>query len=287
MRCRGVTRRIMSFFLQYDPTLEKIYSLSPSQLHQIFKIPPQRVSLFYKDKNDQELKEKLRADYETYNILTIIDEQYPNVLKQVKDPPIVLYLLGNEHLLQKSPKLSIIGSRNPSTEAKQKTAHFVKPLVESQWTIVSGMAMGIDSYAHQLTLNESGKTIAILGSGFHHIYPRQNKGLYKEIMTHGLVISEYPPDVPPKRYHFPERNRIISGLSFGTLVIEAQERSGTLITVDQALDQGREVYAVPGSLFTSQTKGCHQMIQEGAKLVLEANDIIEDWEGIGFHLFYA
>src|SRR5699024_7649030 len=118
-----------------------------------------------------------------------------------------------------------------------------------------------------------------------YIYPKQNISLYEEIMKKGLIITEYPPDQPPIKYHFPERNRIISGLSFGTLVIEATERSGTLITVDQALDQGREVYAVPGSPLIPQTKGCHQMIQDGAKLVIDVKDILEDWEGIGLHLF--
>src|SRR5690625_3753192 len=148
------------------------------------------------------------------------------------------------------------------------------------------MAKGIDSYAHKLALGHKGNTIAVLGGGFNHIYPKQNSMLYKQISEKGLVISEYPPHIPPKRYHFPERNRIISGLSFGTLVIEATERSGTLITVDQALDQGREVYAVPGSPLIPQTKGCHQMIQDGAKLVINADDIREDWKSIGNNLFY-
>src|SRR5690625_2061506 len=153
----------------------------------------------------------------------------------------------------------------------------VKPLVRQNWLIVSGMAKGIDSYAHKLALGHKGNTIAVLGGGFNHIYPKQNNMLYKQIAEKGLVLSEYPPEVPPKRFHFPERNRLISGLSFGTLVIEATERSGTLITVDQALDQGREVYAVPGSPLIPQTKGCHKMIQDGAKLVTHSTDISEDW----------
>lgn len=220
-----------------------------------------------------------------YATITIVDENYPTVLKQIKDPPIVLYGLGNLSLLSHTPIISVIGTREPSKEARLKTEFIVKPLIESDWLIVSGMAKGIDSYAHHLALNHQGKTIAVLGGGFKHIYPKQNIDLFKKIVEHGLVLSEYPPHIPPARYHFPERNRIISGLSFGTLVIEAKEKSGTLITVDQALDQGREVYAVPGSPLVLQSKGCHQMIQDGAKLVIHAEDIIEDWPRIGEHLF--
>ena len=188
-------------------------------------------------------------------------------------------------MLNFTPSLSVIGTRQPSVEATQKIQLIVKPLIEKNWLIVSGMAKGIDSYAHQLALTYGGKTIAVLGGGFHHIYPKQNTSLYQDIVEKGLVISEYPPDLPPARYHFPERNRIISGMTYGTLVIEAMEKSGTSITVDQALDQGREVYAVPGSPLIPQTKGCHQMIQDGAKLVLGAQDILEDWQEIGQNLY--
>jgi len=284
-RCRGITRRTIHYFFQHDSTLKQIYTYSPSKLSQLFKIPMKNASLFHKDLHNPELRRKLFQDLKNYTIMTIVDENYPDVLKRIKDPPLVLYLNGDESLLSDSPKLSIIGTRQPSNEAMQKTKLFVQPLIKHNWVIVSGMAKGIDSYAHHLTLKYGGKTIAVLGSGFNYIYPKQNISLYEEIMKKGLIITEYPPDQPPIKYHFPERNRIISGLSFGTLVIEATERSGTLITVDQALDQGREVYAVPGSPLIPQTKGCHQMIQDGAKLVIDVKDILEDWEGIGLHLF--
>src|SRR5699024_9332416 len=173
--------------------------------------------------------------------------------------PFVLYAIGKTELLQSSPTLSVIGTRTPSGEATDKIRYIVKPLVKNKWVIVSGMAKGIDSLAHWLSLSYQGKTIAVLGGGFHHIYPKQNISLFSQITEKGLILSEYAPHIPPKPYHFPERNRIISGLSFGTLVIEATEKSGTLITVDQALDQGREVYAVPGSPLVPQTKGCHKM----------------------------
>ncbi|WP_342742121.1 DNA-processing protein DprA [Virgibacillus siamensis] len=211
-------------------------------------------------------------------MITLVDEDYPIVLKTIKDAPLVLYALGDTGLLNKFPLLSVIGTRNPSQDALSKMEKFVVPLVRKNWVIVSGMATGIDSMAHQQALKYNGHTIAVLGGGFHHIYPKHNILLFKQICESGLVLSEYPPDLPPQRYHFPERNRIISGLSFGTLVIEATERSGTLITVDQALDQGREVYAVPGNPLRLQSIGCHKMIQDGAKLVQEPEDIMEDWE---------
>jgi len=141
-----------------------------------------------------------------------------------------------------------------------------------------------DSYAHRITLNYKCRTIAVLGGGFNHVYPKQNQTLSHQIAKDGLVITEYPPHVHPRRYHFPERNRIISGLSFGTLVVEANEKSGTMITVDQALDQGREVYAVPGTPYIKQTVGCHRLIQAGAKLVINAADIIEDWHQFGKYI---
>ncbi len=225
-------------------------------------------------------------DLKKFQVITIVDEVYPTVLKTIKDPPLVLYTLGDLSLLSYLPALSVIGTRNPSREAKLKMNRIVKPLIEQDWLIVSGMAIGIDSFAHLLSLGNKGKTIAVLGGGFNHIYPRQNIALFRKIAEQGLLLTEYPPDTAPEKYHFPERNRIISGLSFGTLVIEATRRSGTMITVDQALDQGREVYAVPGSPLLPQTEGCHQMIQDGAKLVHVSADISDDWETIGRNLFY-
>lgn len=285
-RCQGIPRRSLRKFFRYDPELTKIYTLSPSELSQIFSLPMKKASLFYNDLHNPHLAMQIKKDISTYSIVTIVDDHYPCMLKPIKDPPLVLYALGNIKLLQQTPTLSVVGTRFPSRNAKQKTKYIIKPLLDYHWTIVSGMAKGIDSYAHELALTYNSGTIAVLGGGFHHIYPRVNVPLFKQIVRKGLVLSEYAPDTPPRKYHFPERNRIISGLSFGTVVIEAAEKSGTLITVDHALEQGREVYAVPGSPLLSQTKGCHQLIQDGAKLVHVAEDIVEDWENIGIHYKY-
>ncbi|WP_430785957.1 DNA-processing protein DprA [Virgibacillus flavescens] len=233
--------------------------------------------MLYQDLHKLKLIDEIKKDLEAYTILTIVDEGYPAVLKTIKDPPLVLYTIGDVTLLMQRPALSVIGTRFPSKNAIKKMKLILPVLIEMNWVIVSGMAMGIDSYAHQFALGNNGKTIAVLGGGFNHIYPKQNITLFDQLSKKGLVLSEYPPNQPPERFFFPERNRIISGLGFGTLVIEAKEKSGTLITVDQALDQGREVYAVPDSPAIRESIGCNRMIQDGAKLVMQPDDIIEDW----------
>ncbi len=280
-QCRGITRNFIRNLLQFDPALHEIYNLPQAEIIRQYSLQGKNTAFFFSDLHNLALRQKVLRDMERFKIITIVDESYPPMLNTIKDAPLVIYALGDTSLLSDSPALSVIGTRNPSRDAGQKTELIVKPLIKDNWLIVSGMAKGIDSIAHQIALNSNGKTIAVLGGGFYHIYPKNNINLFKQIVKQGLVLSEYPPDVRPARYHFPERNRIISGLSFGTLVIEATERSGTLITVDQALDQGREVFAVPGSPLQPQTKGCHRMIQDGAKLVHEAGDIIEEWLGIG------
>ncbi|GAA0612369.1 DNA-processing protein DprA [Virgibacillus siamensis] len=280
-RCRGITRRSVRKFFRYDPTLQSIYKFTATEINQFFGIPHKQASILYSDLRNPSLIKQIVHDVSSYRTITLVDEDYPTVLKTIKDAPLVLYAFGNPSLLNKFPLISVIGTRKPSKEALSKMEAFVVPLILKKWVVVSGMASGIDSMAHRHTLKHDGMTIAVLGGGFHHIYPKHNSLLFDQIAEHGLVISEYPPNTPPKRYYFPERNRIISGLSFGTLVIEATERSGTLITVDQALDQGREVYAVPGNPILAQTKGCHKMIQDGAKLVQDPQDIIEDWQRMG------
>lgn len=279
-RCRHITRRRIHKILSIDPRLNEFFTYTKTQIGHALSIPANQANTLYEDLHNLTLQEQIKEDLNRYQVITIIDKNYPSMLKPIIDPPIVLYALGNTALLQDSPAFSVIGTRHPTALAMDKIKYFVEPLVQRQWVIVSGMAKGIDSLAHWMALTK-GKTIAVLGGGFYHIYPKQNLSLFNEIKEKGLILSEYPPQVSPKPYHFPERNRIISGLSFGTLVIEAKEKSGTLITVDQALDQGREVYAIPDSPFTPQAKGCHKMIQDGAKLVTTAEDIIEDWERYG------
>ncbi|GIO26139.1 DNA-processing protein DprA [Ornithinibacillus bavariensis] len=277
-RCRGISRQKLRRLLQIDPSLKNVFQLSSSQLSRYLSTNQEKSELLYQDLHNEEIIQDIYRDQKRYSIITILDDNYPPMLKAIKDAPIVLYAAGNLSLLTSAPLLSVIGTRKPSPLAYPNMKFIVTPLVQQKWVIVSGMARGIDSYAHRLALLHKGKTIAVLGSGFHHVYPQENSMLFKHITQNGLAISEYPPNVRPKPYHFPERNRIISGLSFGTLVIEATEKSGTLITVDQALDQGREVYAVPGPPYILESKGCLQLIQDGAKLVQTYEDIFLDWE---------
>ncbi len=276
-----MTRRMLTYIIQKDIELKEIYYLSPKDLTKYFHIPEKKAIPLYQDLHNSDLIDQIKQDKKLYSIISIFDQAYPTSLKTIKDPPLVLYTLGNLNLLSRVPSISVIGTRKPTVEARKKTKLIVQPLVEKGWVIVSGMARGIDTYAHQEALAYNGNTIAVLGSGFNHIYPKENHALFTEISKSGIVLSEYPPGAAASRFHFPERNRIISGLTFGTLVIEATEKSGTLITVDQALDQGREVYAIPGSPLVAQTKGCHRMIQEGAKLVIDAQCIFEDWDTQG------
>lgn len=280
----NIGRRFILRLLQKDPSLTYIYS-QVDKLQAYYSIHYKYASLLQKRLQNAQSYKMFKQTILQYETITILDPSYPTILKQIQDPPIVLYTLGNTQLLHRQPLLSVIGSRHPTHQGRKKVAHIVPPLVKNNWVIVSGMARGIDRYSHELTIQSHGQTIAVLGSGFNHIYPREHKELFREISNKGLVLSEYPPHTAPHPSHFPERNRLISGLSFGTLVIEAKKRSGTMITVDQALDQGREVYAIPGCPFDPHTRGCNALIQDGAKLVQQSTDISEDWERFGSMTF--
>lgn len=286
-RCRGASRKTVRKMLRLDPTLKQIYKMTSSEIEAHYQLPPKTALFIFADLHDTSLIASINKDLKRFQALTIIDEKYPSALKTIPDAPLVLYAAGDITLLQKEKALSVIGTRNPSAEAKRKMDYIVTPIIHDKWVIVSGMAKGIDSMAHKLTLQNHGTTIAVLGGGFDHIYPKQNTALFHQMTKEGLILSEYPPSIPPQKFHFPERNRIISGLSYGTIVVEATEKSGTLITVEQALDQGREVYAIPGSPLLKQTAGCHKLIQEGAKLVRSAEDVIKDWETVGKFVYLS
>ena len=205
---------------------------------------------------------------------------YPEKLKRLEDPPVAIYLWGEAAFPE--PSIAVVGTRKPSNYGREVTSRLSRELAEAGFTIISGLARGLDSVAHQAALEVGGKTIAVLGSGFEHIYPPENRKLALKILESGGLISEYPPETSPKQWYFPARNRIIAALSDGVVVTEAGESSGALITCDFALDLGVEVYAVPGSVLSAQSKGCHRLIKEGAKLVESTQDILEDF---GLQLF--
>ena len=206
-------------------------------------------------------------------LLTMDDPRYPPLLRQIADPPCALFYVGNIDILQ-LPALAIVGSRNPTASGRDTATAFARHLAGVGLCIVSGMASGIDGAAHRGALAAPGHTVAVCGTGLDRIYPPAHRDLAVDIATNGLLLSEYPTGTPPRKFNFPQRNRIISGLCVGTLVVEAARQSGSLITAQQALEQGREVFAVPGSIHNPLARGCHQLLREGAKLVESAQDIL-------------
>lgn len=209
------------------------------------------------------------------HIITMGDENYPRLLKEIHGAPIILFVQGEVSLLNE-PQLAIVGSRNPSVYGKALAEHFAQELIHAGVLITSGLALGIDTASHRGALSAGGKTLAVYGTGLKTVYPASNARLAEEIQSQGALISEFPPDTLPDARNFPRRNRIISGLSLGVLVIEAALRSGSLITARYAADQGREVFAIPGSIHNPLMRGCHQLIRDGAKLVESYKDIIEE-----------
>jgi DNA processing protein len=203
---------------------------------------------------------------------------YPLLLKEIHDPPPLLYYRGELGLLSQ-PLLAVVGSRRPSRGGVRDATDFAKALSNSGLTVVSGMAMGIDSAAHLGALAGKSASIAVLGTGIDICYPRRNQGLYEELGQSGLLLSEFAPGTGPRRHQFPLRNRVISGMSLGVLVVEAAINSGSLITARQALEQNREVFALPGSIHNPASRGCNSLIRQGAKLVDSLGDIIEELSG--------
>ena len=206
--------------------------------------------------------------------ISIKNNEYPNQLKNIYDPPAKLYVLGNRSILNQK-NFAIVGSRKATEYGKKVAMQISKELSENGLNIVSGLARGIDSYAHLGAIYAKGKTTAVLGSGIDIIYPKENFFLAEKIInTGGAIISEYPIGTKPMKINFPARNRIISGISEGLLVVEAKKKSGTLITVDFALEQGKEVFAVPGDINREQSEGCNLLIKDGANVVTSSQDII-------------
>lgn len=207
------------------------------------------------------------------------EPDFPPLLNHIQNPPLGLFILSADadaRALLKIPQVAIVGSRRPTPAGRRTTEQFATQLCEAGLAITSGLATGIDGCAHRGALDAGGKTIAVMATGIDAVYPPSHQDLAREIAEHGLLVSEHPPDTPPRREFFPQRNRIISGLAFGTLVVEAGIRSGSLITARLAGEQGREVFAVPGSIHMEVSRGCHQLLREGAKLVENGDDILAE-----------
>lgn len=257
------------------PDLHEMFQLSQSELekaglppllaHTIagFDLASVQADLGWADASDQ------------HHIICWDSPDYPSLLKEIADPPVVLYAKGQLSAFAQ-PRLAMVGSRNPSITGSENAKNFAKALAPHGITIVSGLALGIDAQAHIGCLESGGKTIAVLGTGIDCIYPRRHTRLAEQISENGLLISEFPLKSPPIAGHFPRRNRIISGLSLCTLVIEAAIKSGSLITAKMALEQNRDVLAIPGSIHNPLARGCHYLLQQGAKLVASVQDVLDE-----------
>ncbi|MCM3765744.1 DNA-processing protein DprA [Neobacillus niacini] len=263
--------------LKRDPTLDTLHPYQSSeQLKMAF---PSTGNLATEPSNESFYPEIIHEQIRQYKtnditVITIFDKQYPKYLKEIYQPPWALFAKGDLSLLEKEPKLAVVGSREATQYGKNAIRSLFPELIENGIVIVSGLAKGIDTLAHEHAIKNNGRTIAVIAGGLYHIYPKENVKLAKEMMNTQLIVSEYPPDTMPQRWHFPARNRIISGMSQGTFIIEAKRKSGSLITANYAVNEGREVFSLPGSIFNPCSVGANDLIQQGAKLVTNAGDIL-------------
>ncbi len=272
----GVGNVIYNRLIKKFHSPEKVFHASPEELKKIEGLRSQTIEAIvaFKD-NDWAKKELDQIEKKGITFVTIQDERFPRNLKEIYDPPPFLYVKG-ELREEDNLSLAVVGSRNASSYGKEMTKRLSRTLTERGFTIVSGLARGIDTCAHKGALEGGGRTLAVLGSGIDLIYPWENKAMAEEITLHGAIVSEFPLGTQPEAINFPPRNRIISGLSLGTVIVEASFRSGSLITARMALEQGREVFAVPGNVDSPWSKGTNRLIKEGAKLIMDPDDIIEE-----------
>ncbi len=258
------------------PNLEDLWYSKKEKLENIGRFKHPIINKILKNRNKDYLN-SLLENIESQNIkmITILDKDYPEHLSYIDDRPNVIYMKGGI-LEEDNLAISIVGSRKSTSYGKWAAEKFSRELVEMGVTIISGLANGIDTIAHRTALENNGRTIAVLGTGIDKIYPARNKELYKDIEKSGALITEFPIGTKPFAYNFPQRNRIISGLSMGIIVIEAQEKSGSLITATHASNQGKDVFALPGNINSVFSKGTNKLIRDGARPLLELEDIIEE-----------
>ncbi len=275
----GLGFQKLQVLMQHGISVDTLFSLSTMDL-QALKLTTsliQQIQQFSWQQIEPDLQ--WLQQQSNRHIITFSSVTYPALLKEIASPPLLLYIIGDDECLT-TTQLAIVGSRKASPIGLENAYHFAQTFAAAGIVITSGMALGIDAASHRGALSVNGKTIAVLGAGFNHIYPKQHKRLAQEIIDTGALVSEFSPDMPPLAENFPRRNRIISGLSVGTLIVEANQRSGSLITARLAAEQGREVFALPGSIHNPLAKGCHELIKQGAKLVETSQDILEEVESL-------
>ncbi len=268
--------RLIEYF--HSPT--NVLQASQKELSQVPGIQKKQITgLASRDTVLQWGREELeKLNSGSAEALSFEDSSYPALLRQIADPPPVIYIQGKKELLREDA-VAIVGSRSATIYGKRTAYSLAENLTRFKVNVVSGLALGIDAEAHAGSLAAGGNTVAVLGCGLNVIYPRQNSDLYRKISAHGVLVSEYPLGTQPDGFRFPARNRIIAGLSHGVVVVEAAKKSGSLITAQLALDYGREVFAVPGQVDSHKSAGAHWLLQQGAKLVLRAEDIVEELPG--------
>lgn len=267
----GISNIMINKIVNNTGKLEDILTMSLEKLSKELKLSKIASEKIILRKKDLEIDlNKLKS----FNIVTIYDIDYPDKLKTIDDRPNVLYYKGDIKLLDRL-SIGIVGTRKPTSYGFAVCEKFTSDLINEDVVIVSGLATGIDTIAHRKSLSLNGKTIAVLGCGINVIYPRKNEKLYIEIENKGLLLTEFPPDTEPLSYNFPQRNRIISALSKGVIVIEAKDRSGSIITARIAAEQGREVFAVPGNINSIYSIGSNKLIRDGAIPLLEFRDIMD------------
>ncbi len=272
----GIGSTLMRRLLKRFKTPEAVFHAPPKELLRIEGLGEKVVKEIQKGPLEKTVQRELSLLKEAgAKIVTFKDEKYPKRLKEIYDPPQLLYMRG-ELKQEDEFAVSIVGSRKTTPYGRWFTEKVSQELARYGVTIVSGMARGIDSLAHWGATSGGGRTIAVLGCGVDVIYPSENRNLFARIIDQGAILSEFPMGSPPEGGHFPRRNRIISGLSIGVVVVQANEKSGSLITANYALEQGREVFAVPGNVGTESSRGTHRLIKQGAKLVESSEDILEE-----------
>ena len=273
----GIGNLLFKRLFQHFKTPESVLHASPEELLQVEGMTSRLANAIVRHSLPEKAKRDLDLAFKKgYKIITLSDTAYPPLLLEITDPPPILYVCGS--LKTSGLNIALVGSRNATRYGLTITRRLGADLAALGVTVVSGMAMGIDTAAHYGAIEGHGNTIAVLGSGLDRIYPASNKKLFYKIAEHGAVISEFPPETGPEGHNFPQRNRIISGICQGTVIVEATRRSGSLITARMAAEQNRDVFAVPGSIHSFKSTGTHTLIKQGAKLVENVQDITEEFD---------
>ncbi len=268
-------------------TPEAILQADPDRLRSVPGLHPETVERLIALRRDRSAPGQLASlEAKGVRLLSFEDAEYPCNLREIPDPPPLLFLRGRI-LPGDERSIAVIGSRRASSYGISACHRLVRELVDQGFSIVSGMAKGVDAAAHWAAMEREGRTLAVLGTGVDVVYPKANRKVFESVPDHGALLTEFLPGTEPFAKNFPKRNRIISGMALGVLVVEAAERSGTMITVRTALEQGREVFAVPGDIRSAVSRGTHRLIKEGAKLVEKAEDVLEEFPFHGFHVSKA